>query len=103
MLVQLQILIREEDVHKSDCNNENSKAYNSKIYKTILERTEGGDNFKMVQLGTREQLTKRQAEQVEEDYRIEFNKNIMKIIDIKLMKDKLNIVKQIKIKLMKKH
>ncbi len=61
--------------HKSNCNNENYNLYNSKIYKTI--RANGGwDNFKMVQLGTREQLTKREAEQIEEEYRQELKANL---------------------------
>lgn len=61
--------------HKNDCNNENSKAYSSKKYQTIRENG-GWDNFKMIQIGTREQLTKRQAEQVEEEYRIELKANM---------------------------
>ena len=61
--------------HKSICNNENSNDYNHKIYKTIRENG-GWDNFKMVQLGTREQLTKRQAEQIEEQYRVELKANM---------------------------
>jgi len=61
--------------HRSICNNENNKLYNSNIYKTIRENG-GWENFKMVQLGTREQLTKRQAEQVEEEYRQELKANM---------------------------
>ena len=61
--------------HKSNCNNENSKEYNSKKYEII--RTNGGwGNFKMVQIGTREQLTKREAEQIEEEYRQELKANM---------------------------
>ena len=55
--------------HKNNCNNENGKLYNTKIYKTIREYG-GWSNFKMIQLGTREQLNKREAEQIEEEYRI---------------------------------
>ena len=61
--------------HKYNCINENSKKYNTKIYKTIRENG-SWDNFKMIQLGTREQLTKRQAEQVEEEYRVELKANM---------------------------
>ena len=61
--------------HKSDCNNENKSNYNSKIYNTI--RANGGwENFMMVQVGTREQLTKREAEQIEEQYRQELKANM---------------------------
>jgi hypothetical protein len=56
--------------HKSSCNNENSKKYNTKIYKTIRENG-GWINFKMVEIGKKEQLTKRQAEQIEDVYRDE--------------------------------
>ena len=57
-------------MHKNNCNNENGIKYHIKVYKTI--RANGGwDNFKMIQIGTREQLTIRQAEQIEEDYRAE--------------------------------
>ena len=61
--------------HKINCNNENSKTYNLKIYKTIRDNG-GWVNFKMVQLGTREQLSKRQAEQIEEEYRVELKANM---------------------------
>jgi hypothetical protein len=61
--------------HKSNCNNENSKAYNSKIYKTIRENG-GWDNFKMIEIGKREQLRKREAEQIEEEYRQELKANL---------------------------
>ncbi len=61
--------------HKSNCNNENNKLYNSNIYKTIRENG-GWENFKMIQIGTREQLIKREAEQIEEDYRQELKANM---------------------------
>ena len=54
--------------HKSSCNNENAKNYNTKIYKIIRENS-GWDNWKMVQIGFAEQLTVRQAETIEEEYR----------------------------------
>ena len=61
--------------HKSNCNNENNQKNNFKIYKTI--RANGGwCNFKMIQIGTREQLTKRQAEQIEDEYRVELKANM---------------------------
>jgi len=64
-----------QKTHKSICNNENNKSYNLKIYKTI--RANGGwENFKMVQVGTRQQLTKREAEQIEEEYRQELKANM---------------------------
>lgn len=61
--------------HKSNCNNENSKNYNNNIYKSIRENG-GWSNFKMIEIGKKEQLTKREAEQVEEDYRVELKANM---------------------------
>jgi len=61
--------------HKSNCNNENSQKYNLKIYQIIRENG-GWCNFKMIQIGKREQLTKRQAEQIEDEYRVELKANM---------------------------
>ena len=61
--------------HKSDCNNENGKSYNYKVYKTIRENG-GWGNFKMIEIGNKEQITLRQAEQIEEQYRVELNANM---------------------------
>jgi len=61
--------------HKNDCNNENRQNYNNKIYKTIRENG-GWSNFKMVQVGTKDQLTKREAELIEEQYRQELKANM---------------------------
>ena len=61
--------------HKSDCNNENGKSYNTKVYTSI--RANGGwDNFKMIEIGKQEQITLRQAEYIEEQYRVELNANM---------------------------
>ena len=55
--------------HKGHCHNENAKQYNYKVYQTI--RANGGwHQFKMIEIGTAEQLTQRQAHAIEEDYRI---------------------------------
>jgi CHAT domain-containing protein len=61
--------------HKNTCNNENSKQYNYKIYKTIRENG-GWNNFKMIEIGKKDQLTKREAEQIEEEYRVKFKANM---------------------------
>ena len=61
--------------HRSNCNNENNHNYNSKIYKTIRENG-GWSNFKMIEIGRKEQLTKRQAEQTEEEYRQELKASL---------------------------
>jgi len=66
---------KRRNTHKSDCYNQDKANYNSKIYKTIRENG-GWGNFKMVQLGTREQLSKREAEQIEEEYRVELKANM---------------------------
>ena len=56
--------------HKKNCYNENNKQYNYKIYQ-IIRANGGWDEFKMIQIGTRENITKREAEQIEEEYRLE--------------------------------
>jgi hypothetical protein len=56
--------------HRQRCNNENDKEFHLKVYKTIRENG-GWENWKMIQIGTREQITKRQAEHIEEEYRLE--------------------------------
>ena len=61
--------------HKGDCNNENSEKYNLKIYTTI--RANGGwDNWRMVCIHQQEVDNKREAEQIEEQYRVELNGNM---------------------------
>ena len=55
--------------HRQRCNNENDKEFHLKVYKTIRENG-GWENWKMIQIGTREQITKREAEQIEEEYRL---------------------------------
>ena len=58
--------------HRYNCNNEKHQHYNRKIYKTIRENG-GWCEFKMIEIGTAEQLTKRQAEKIEEEYRVKLN------------------------------
>ena len=58
--------------HKSDCNNQNGEKYNYKVYKTIRENG-GWSNFKMIEIAKQEQITLRQAEYIEEQYRVELN------------------------------
>ena len=61
--------------HKHDCNAEKCKKYNLKIYQTI--RANGGwEKFKMIQIGTKDNITKREAEQIEEEYRLELKGNL---------------------------
>jgi hypothetical protein len=55
--------------HKENTILDNEKN-KQKVYKTIRENG-GWENWKMIQIGTREQITKRQAEQIEEEYRLE--------------------------------
>jgi hypothetical protein len=55
--------------HKSCCNNPNAKNYNSKKYQMIRENGDW-DNFKMVEIDFRENLTLTEAHKIEEEYRI---------------------------------
>ena len=61
--------------HKSSCNNPNAKDYNTKKYKTIREHG-GWDEFKIVEIGTAEQLTLTESLVIEETYRIELKANM---------------------------
>ena len=58
--------------HKSECYNEKRPAYNYKVYKTIRDNG-GWSNFKMIEIAKQDQLTLRQAEFIEEQYRKELN------------------------------
>jgi len=61
--------------HKQNCQNESRKEYNIKLYQTIRENG-GWDNWNMIQIGTKGQITKREAEQIEEEYRKELKADI---------------------------
>ena len=64
-----------KNLHKSSCNNPNNKEHNSKKYQII--RSNGGwENFKMIEIGFRKNLTLRQAEAIEEEYRVELRANM---------------------------
>jgi len=64
--------------HKNGCYNENHKNFNNKLYTSIRENG-GWDNFKMIQIETRQQLTKREAEQIEEEFRKELKAELNSI------------------------
>jgi len=61
--------------HKSGCNNQNDQDYNNKIYQ-IIRQNGGWENFKMIEIRTKEQLTKLEAEKIEEEYRIGLSANM---------------------------
>ena len=56
--------------HRSACNNESNGKFHTKLYTTIREYG-GWREFKMVLIGTAEQLTLTQAHIIEEKYRVE--------------------------------
>tara|TARA_R110000824_G_scaffold1916_1_gene9377 strand:+ start:156 stop:656 length:501 start_codon:yes stop_codon:yes gene_type:complete len=61
--------------HKNACNNEDSKDHNQKLYTTIRENG-GWENWRMIQIHQMQNVTKREAEATEEEYRVEFNANL---------------------------
>jgi len=61
--------------HKNSSKNPLSTKYNQKKYQIIREHG-GWDEFKIVVLEEIQQITKRQAEQIEEKYRIEMKANM---------------------------
>ena len=58
--------------HKQNCNVEKRPAHNYKVYKTIRDNG-GWSNFKIIEIAKQDQLTLREAEQIEEQYRINLN------------------------------
>ena len=58
--------------HKQNCNNEKRPAHNYKVYRTIRDNG-GWSNFKIIEIAKQDQLTLREAEQIEERYRVELN------------------------------
>ena len=56
--------------HRQACNNDARKEHHLKVYKTIRENG-GWCEFKMIPIGTAEQLTLTQAHIIEERYRVE--------------------------------
>ena len=80
--------------HRQACNNDARKEHHLKVYKTIRENG-GWCEFKMIPIGTAEQLTLTQAHIIEERYRVE-------LIKKKLKKELKNMVRRIKKKLLKK-
>jgi hypothetical protein len=56
--------------HKSNYHNENRHEHNLKIYKTIRENG-GWGNWKIIEFATKDNITKREAEQIEEEYRVQ--------------------------------
>ena len=67
--------LKRKNKHKGDCNNEKGKGFNNKLYTTIREHG-GWSNFKMIEIATEDQLSLREAEKIEEDYRQELKANM---------------------------
>ena len=61
--------------HKADCYNEKGINFNNKLYTTIRDNG-GWNNFKMIEIGTQEKLSLREAEKIEEEYRQELKANM---------------------------
>jgi len=61
--------------HRNACNNNTHPSHNCKVYTTIREYG-GWDEFKIVEVGHREQITLRQSHQIEEEYRLGLKANL---------------------------
>ena len=61
--------------HQTNSKDENCKAYNYKLYTTIRENGEW-ENWRMIQIHQMQNVTKREAEAIEEDYRVELKANL---------------------------
>jgi len=68
-------LYKRKDKHKRCCTEPNHSDYNQKKYQ-IIRANGGWDNFKLIEIGKREQITKRQAEHIEEEYRVNLRANM---------------------------
>jgi hypothetical protein len=68
ILEVLQILQEEKQSHKKDCNNQNDKNYNIKLYKMIRDNG-GWENWRMIEIEKFPCNDKREAEYREEYYR----------------------------------
>tara|TARA_R110000803_G_scaffold60768_1_gene120210 strand:- start:302 stop:889 length:588 start_codon:yes stop_codon:yes gene_type:complete len=60
---------KRKDKHKTACKSPNHPQHHLKVYKTIRENG-GWDEFRVVEIGFREQLTLTQAHIVEDEYRV---------------------------------
>ena len=60
---------RRKEKHKSACKCPNDPHHNLKVYKTIRENG-GWDEFRVVEIGFREQITLRQSHFIEDEYRV---------------------------------
>ena len=61
--------------HKRNCYNEKRNEYNSKLYKTIRDNG-GWNNWRMVVIAEVDVESKRQAEIIEEEWRVKLNGNL---------------------------
>tara|TARA_R110000803_G_scaffold168662_1_gene231714 strand:+ start:183 stop:779 length:597 start_codon:yes stop_codon:yes gene_type:complete len=61
--------------HKDDSKNVTNKKYNFKLYTTVRENG-GWENWRMIQIHQVPNITKREAEAIEEEYRLELNANL---------------------------
>ena len=68
-------LHKRRDKHKHSCTNPNSREYNQKKYQ-IIRANGGWENFKLIQIGQREQITVRESRQLEEEYRLDLKANM---------------------------
>ena len=68
-------LARRKYEHKSRCNNINSNKHNLKIYQTIRDNG-GWNNWRMVPIEELQNVSKREAEIKEENYRVNLTANL---------------------------
>ena len=61
--------------HKENCKNVTGKEYNKKLYTTIRDNGEW-ENWRMIQIHQAPNVTKREAETIEEEYRVELKANL---------------------------
>jgi hypothetical protein len=87
---------RQRKKSQKDCNNENSKKYNRKLYTTIRENG-GWDNWRMVIIEECGEITFTEARIKEEEYRVKLNANLnIKMLYNRRTKNTKTIKKRLK-------
>ena len=61
--------------HRGRVSNENDKEYNLKLYTTVRENG-GWENWRMIQIRQTTNTTRREAEAIEEEYRVELRASL---------------------------
>ena len=68
-------MIKRRSSHKRSCENENHKHHHRYLYQ-LINQNGGWTNFKIVELETIENISHREANEIEENYRLKLQANM---------------------------